>query len=138
MRAFSTLAPVGLLVLTFCGPAGAQATTDRFVMDRTEDGWVRMDGQTGEITLCRREGPGLVCETNRADASGMNDTDRIARLERRIEALESRLGDDATVKEALPSEEEFDQALGYMRRFFYAFRDMVRDLKEDEAAGDQL
>lgn len=131
---------MGLMTALMAPPFAAQAASDRYVMDRTEDGWVRMDGQTGEITICRQTQGKLTCESDWPDgkAAPAGDQMRIDRLEQRIAELESRLKMPAAEKEALPSEEEFDQALGYMRRFFEAFRDMVRDLQEEEKAGGTL
>ncbi|RLQ87189.1 hypothetical protein [Notoacmeibacter ruber] len=131
---------VGGLMMMLGGSAlHAQESIDRYVMDRTEDGWVRMDGQTGEITVCRQAGRNLSCERNGpANNPVAGEADRMARLEERVEALERQLelGKEGAEKESLPSEEEFDQALGYMRRFFEAFRDMVREFQaEDETNG---
>ncbi len=133
-----TILPVATLVL-LATPAAAQDTTGRYVMDRTEDGWVRMDSDTGEITLCRRVGDHLNCESDRPGKAAPADANRLAALEQRIEALEKRLDDSGNDRRALPSDQEFDKALGYMRRFFESFRDMVRDLGgRGRTAGEAL
>ncbi|WP_114389142.1 hypothetical protein [Notoacmeibacter marinus] len=130
---------MGLVAAVMASSPEAQAAPDRYVMDRTEDGWVRMDGQTGEITVCRQQGGKLTCQTDLPDGrAAPADQTRIDRLEERVAKLESRLQAGAAEKEPLPSEEEFDQALGYMQRFFEAFRDMVRDLQAEEKAGGAL
>ncbi|MCP1198597.1 hypothetical protein [Notoacmeibacter sp. MSK16QG-6] len=117
----------------------AWSAPDRYVMDRTEDGWVRMDSQTGEITVCRQAKGKLSCATDRPDDQIANGSQtRIDRLEKRVAALERQLKKRDDEKEALPSEAEFDQALGYMRRFFDAFRDMVREFQAEEKTGEAL
>jgi hypothetical protein len=135
MRYASTLA--GMVAL--CGmavlPASAQ-DLERYRLERTENGYVRLDTQTGAITLCRETDGRLACapavqgserETLSAtEAESLRERLRI--LEGRISALES--GSGAPVA-GLPPEEEFERGIGYMERFFRMFMGLVKEFEDD-------
>ena len=126
--AITTMA--GLSALLFLGiPAQAQ-DAERYRLERTEDGYVRMDTRTGAMTLCRESSGELVCqsanESQNGDAASQPLEDRISELEARIAALEERLDGD------VPLQEEFEQSLTLMERFFRRFVDIVRGLEEEQ------
>lgn len=122
MRILPLLAGITAMLAT---PALAQET-ERYRMERTEDGFVRMDTTTGQMSVCQETSGQLVCRT--ATDERLAYEERIDGLERRVEALESARG---TVQQALPSEQEFEQSLGYMRRFFQSFFDIVKEWEND-------
>lgn len=104
--------------------------TERYRLERTEDGFVRMDTTTGQMSVCQEQSGQLVCRT--APDERVAYEERIEDLERRVEALESaQAGGEDTVRRALPSEQEFEQSLSYMRRFFQNFFDIVREWEND-------
>lgn len=110
------------------GPATAQEA--RFTMQQTDNGYLRMDNQTGQISICMVEDDQVVCKMA-ADERAAYDAD-LAALEDRIIALERRLGTgDTLAGEALPSEEEFEKTLSYMERFMRRFKDIVDDFSEE-------
>ena len=50
-----------------CGPASAQGTEpeneeSRFSFFRAEDGYLRLDGRTGQVSLCTRRPVGWLCQ----------------------------------------------------------------------------
>ena len=50
-----------------CGPASAQGAQpeneeSRFSFFRTEDGYLRLDGRTGQVSLCTRRPAGWLCQ----------------------------------------------------------------------------
>lgn len=122
MRILPLLAGITAMLAT---PALAQETK-RYRMERTEDGFVRMDTTTGQMSVCQETSGQLVCRT--ATDERLAYEERIDDLERRVEALESARG---AVQQALPSEQEFEQSLGYMRRFFQSFFDIVKEWEND-------
>lgn len=121
--------------------AGLTATTasaedsGRFRLEKTADGYIRMDTQTGAMSRCREQGEQLVCRMA-ADERGafQDEIDRlqtsIDTLEQRVVKLENSLS--ARLESKLPTEEEFDKTMGYMERFFRSFMGIVRDLNKDE------
>jgi hypothetical protein len=116
-------------------PLAAHAQeSERYRLERTEDGFVRMDMETGKMSLCNERNGELVCrnstDNGSADSGAVNALiERIDALERRIAALEGQLpGEGAN---ALPSEEEFEQTMSFMERFLRRFMGIVKDLDSD-------
>lgn len=137
MLARTSLAPL-LLALLLAAPAAAE-DAERYRLERTADGFVRMDLSTGRMSVCRERGEQLVCRTAVEEREAHHRD--VVELESRIEALEARLAElerrsilrpDAV----LPSEEEFERTLSYMERFFRRFLGLVQEL-EDEPVPDR-
>lgn len=113
----------GLALLLIAGQAAADP--GRYQFERTEQGFVRLDTQTGAVALCA--GEKLDCRETGSpgSASGVEIgrlEERLAALERRVEAME-RSGS----AEALPSDEEFDRTLGLMERFMRRFFGIIQE-----------
>ena len=131
-----------LIVPALMAAASAHAWAgeeDRYTLEKTQNGYVRMDTETGAMSICQERGNQLVCRTA-ADEREAHDGE-VDRLRARVEALEERV---ATLEKSpvlqprnlLPSDEEFERSLGYMERFFRKFMDIVRDMdKSDAGAG---
>ena len=106
---------------------------ERYRLEKTENGYVRMDTQTGSMSLCSEKDGQLICRLA-ADESAARAGDetleqRIAKLEKRIAALEAARPSAA----AVPSEQEFDQGLDRMESFFRRFMGIVREFEADPA-----
>ncbi|MCV3243918.1 hypothetical protein [Mesorhizobium sp. ZC-5] len=119
-------------------PAMAQ-DTDRYTMEKSDNGYVRMDRKTGEMSICEERSGQLVCKLAADERSAFQDEvdrlqDRLSGLEKRVAEIEtaSRLNPNAL----LPDEESFEKSLGYMERFFRRFMDIVRDLDQDWRKGE--
>jgi hypothetical protein len=118
-----------LLLLAPAGIALAQEA-DRYTMERTDSGYVRLDRRTGEMTLCHERDGQLVCRLGADERTALMQ--EIERLGDRVAALEERVGDlGAAGRQATPSPEEFEQTLGMMERFFRRFWEIVRDFERD-------
>ena len=121
------------IILASVLSAGAEEP-DRFTLEKSSEGYVRMDRQTGEMSICSERDGQLVCKLAADERAAFQDDvdrlqDRLSGLEKRMAELESarRLNPEAL----LPTEEEFDKSLGYMERFFRKFMDIVRDFDSD-------
>ena len=130
---------VALSVLLGGSDAWAQ---QRFQLERTETGFIRLDTQTGALTRCREEAAGLSCVMAPDERAAYEQ--ELDLLEKRVAALEARLGTGTgtgTGKSgALPGEDEVDRALSIMERFIRRFMAIVRDLTpsgRDEAQPDR-
>jgi hypothetical protein len=119
--------PAAALILgLFAGPAVAQ-DDGRYAMERTEDGFVRMDRQTGEVSVCREQGEDLVCRLAADDRQAF-ETDLDA-LSDRVTALEERLAELSSAD--LPPEEEIDRAMGIMESFMRRFFGMIQEFQQE-------
>ncbi|MFU0503950.1 hypothetical protein [Pseudaminobacter sp. NGMCC 1.201702] len=135
MRLLAITAPTVLLLLMAATVASAQ--TERYQLEKTEDGYVRMDTQTGEMAICEERAGQLVCKLAADERSAYQDeTDQlqatVKALEERIAKLESAVG--VTPKSTLPTEEEFEKTMGYMERFLRRFMGIAKDLEQEDKA----
>jgi hypothetical protein len=119
-------------------PAMAQ-DTDRYTMEKSDNGYVRMDRKTGEMSICEERSGQLICKLAADERSAFQDEvdrlqDRLSGLEKRVAEIEtaSRLNPNAL----LPDEESFEKSLGYMERFFRRFMDIVKDFDQDWRQGE--
>jgi len=115
--------------------AAAFAQDDRYVLEKSGDGFVRMDRQTGEMSNCTAEGEALVCKLAADERTAYQDEiDRLLQsleaLDKRVVKLESSLTNK--LESSLPTEEEFNKTLSYMERFMRSFMDLTKDLDKDE------
>lgn len=116
-----------------CIPASAQ-DAERYTLEKTPDGYVRMDRRSGEMSICRETTGQLVCKLAADERSALQD--EIERLQSELDALDKRVTSlEAAPRTALegelPDEQTFDQALGLMERFFRRFMGIVKDLERD-------
>lgn len=117
-------------------PAAASAqTAERFQLEKTDEGYVRMDTQTGAMSVCTMEaGDQLVCRMAADDREALEDeTERLRgeleRLDARVSALEARPA------VALPSEQDIDKTLGVMEHLFRGFAGIVREWQDEAPDG---
>ena len=131
----SRLAVLVLFLVSAVTAAAAQEGRYRF--ETTEDGYVRFDSGTGDISVCRKTGEELVCRMSADERRALED--QIDTLQARVEELEAALaGVEAAPEDGLPSEAELDRTLGIMEEVFRRFHGMVRDLESDPPAdGDR-
>ncbi len=133
-RAFLMFVP--LLAGLSAAPALA-AEAQRYQMEKTDKGYVRMDTQTGEMSICEERDNQLVCKLAADERSALQD--EIGRLQGEVKAIEDRvvkLENSLTQKleSTLPTEEEFQKSMGYMERFFRSFMGIVKDMEKEEQA----
>ena len=115
---------VATLVVATGAPGHAFAQEQRYQMQRTDEGFVRMDMRTGEVSNCLERGDQIVCRMAADERSALMT--KIDELETRIAALEEGRG----APSGLPTDDEMDRALGLMERFMRGFVGIVRDLDE--------
>ncbi|MBC2771594.1 hypothetical protein H6M51_01895 [Rhizobium sp. AQ_MP] len=117
--------------------AVAQETnTDRYTLEKSESGFVRLDRQTGAVTLCTEADGTLTCRMA-ADERAAYDED-LARLEKRVEALEKQIADGTTAGSGeLPSDAEIDRSIGIMERFMRAFFGLVQEFQGEQQENQQ-
>ena len=112
-------------------PVAAQ-DAERYRLERTDDGYVRLDTQTGAMTLCREADGRLVCTPAAQGAESASETESLRKRLRILEGRVSALESGAPVA-GLPPEEEFERGIGYMERFFRMFMGLVREFEGDRA-----
>jgi hypothetical protein len=128
-------------------PAGSPG---RFTMHPADGGVLRLDTQTGVLSMCRQSGGSWSCAMMPDDRAAV--TDEIERLKaenRELNSAVKRLEDMAGVPAepgakskpiaGLPTEEELDKAMSYVQRMLKKFKDKIKELEGTEGKkGTQL
>lgn len=149
---------LALPLALFCWATAASAADDkpgRYTMTPSGDGMVRLDTDTGEVSLCARKdgdwacqpmaenGKALRSENDRLMAENKGLKDEIKRLEETLGIDAPKLGDEGPSlapkgKIELPSEEDMDKAFDYFEGMIKKFRDRLKKLEPPKDEGAPL
>lgn len=122
----------------------------RFSMTPTEDGMLRLDTQTGAVSMCRKTGTSWKCSPvaggeamnsnkwrsgsshGRETGNGrITDLERqISRLQRQLDAKRNSFSSAPRERLELPSEEEVEKVVGFVERMIRRFGGLVEELKK--------
>lgn len=125
MNRFVALIASSALLVSVSGSA-VLGQEGRYVMQRADDGFVRLDTQTGEMSLCRKQDEQFVCRMSADDRRALEAEislleDRIARLE----AANPGRGDD------LATEDEIDRTMGIMENMMRRFMGVIEEFESE-------
>ncbi len=110
----------------------------RYTMTPMADGFLRLDTRTGDVSVCKSSNNGVQCRAAADDRAALDsEIDRLTKenadLRRKLAAM-TEPGPTARLRNALPSDEEVNKALGWMEQFM---RRMIRIMRDDAPAGDR-
>ncbi len=161
----AALGVVSLLVGAGTGllPAAADTTKPdavggRFTMHQADGGYLRLDTQSGQMSMCARKEGRWQCEALADERAALQkDIDQLAQENRDLKTAVKRLEDMVGVgdpagsdkradkgfggsgpKMQLPTEEDVDKALSYAQRMLKKFKDKIKELGEDGGKGTSL
>jgi cell division protein FtsB len=102
----------------------------RFKMQKVEDGFLRLDAQTGQVSHCRVREGGWVCETAADDRAALEA--EIKRLADRVAVLERQVKEPSPPSQfRMPTDAELDQMMSFFERVMKRFRGVVENLKKE-------
>lgn len=133
-----SLRPVSVLaVLCFVAVTSSGHAEERYRLEKTENGYVRMDTTTGAMSICTEASGSLVCRAAADERTAL--LEEVDRLQTDLKALQDRVAKletslSARLQNALPSEEEFERTMSYMERFLRGFVGIVKDLDREAPA----
>jgi len=141
-----------MLIVSPVSTATAAENDGRFTMTPTDDGFLRLDSQSGAVSLCARSSNGWSCKP--VDNDHLASHDKMAALakendvlKREVDelrrALDSQIGNGARKGLGpkgfkIPSDEDVDKFMTFLERLARKFRGMVNDLKENQQPGTPL
>lgn len=133
-------AVVGAVMLSV--PAAAQDEPGRYTMKDIEDGMLRLDTATGEVSYCRKKDDNWACDTAEDTRSVLVEQlaklqEENATLRKRVAELEKKPEENQKLK--LPSDQDLDKVMDFMDRLmrrFYAFTKSMRDQLEEKKPGE--
>lgn len=109
---------------TIAIPTYSYASDNRFQFQKTDEGILRFDGETGRIDKCTDKAGKIDCILSDDDRT--NYEQEIKALKEKITSLEHEKN---APKSNLPSKQEIDQAYGIMKYLFDKFNN---DFKPDQ------
>lgn len=135
------------------GTVRAAEPVGRYSMQPVPGGVLRLDTQSGAVSMCTsREGGRIRCEPVEDDRGLQAEVQRLTeenkRLRDDVKRLEelAGLGDGKGTRPGgptgpqfqLPTEEDVDKALSYLDRMIRKFRDKMQELEKSEPKGKPL
>ena len=119
-----TLSLVAILIPL--AASAAEPDASRFQLERSGDHLVRLDRQTGAMSLCEEKDGALVCRMA-ADERAAYESE-LDRLSDRVTALENK----SVVNKTLPSDAEIDRSIGIMERWMRSFMGIVKEFQSED------
>lgn len=127
-------------------PAAAPGADDgRYVFNRVQDGFLRLDSRTGQVSLCTRQSAGWTCRAAPDERAAFES--EIARLQSENGALKKELvtrglplpnGMNAVPPAAKggpdlksPNDSEIDRVMTYMEKIWRRLVEMMQNLQRD-------
>lgn len=125
------------IILTTPG-AGAAEITGRYVLEKVEQGFLRLDSETGAMALCAAKAGVWQCETIKDN--GLDLTSEIAGLRAENETLKSRLAEleKGGAPTKLPSDQDVDRMMDIFGKMFDRFLDFAREMDGKSKGGTSL
>ena len=100
----------------------------RYKLQKVEDGFLRLDAQTGQVSHCKTKDANWTCETVADDRAALEA--EIKRLNDRVAVLEKQ-ANDPTNRFRTPSDQEIEQVMGFFEKMMKRFRGVVENLKKE-------
>jgi hypothetical protein len=131
-------------------PASAQTTAPdsengRYTLNQVQDGFLRLDTRTGQVSVCSKRNAGWACETVPDERTALEA--EIARLQRETATLKKEMiargvplpggvaRDSSSIKPQielkLPSDAEIDRLMTFMERIWRRLIEMVQSVQKD-------
>tara|TARA_R110002020_G_scaffold290928_4_gene506330 strand:+ start:2523 stop:2966 length:444 start_codon:yes stop_codon:yes gene_type:complete len=131
MTRFAMLSVPAVVLLISGQAVSEEPIANRFTLEKTENGFVRMDTVTGEMSICTEKAGQLVCRLSADDRRAFEES--LSDLSARVTELENRLElmDPPSAIAKPPEEHELDQALDTMEKMMRRFFGMVEELQRD-------
>lgn len=134
-------------------PAAAQNTSaGRYTMHQTDDGMLRLDTQTGAVSLCNKTEETWACKPMADEKASSEAMEQLrqenSQLRAEVNRLDKMLGlgtprpggnvdpprpGNQQPSFRLPSEKEVDQALNYFERMLRKFQDRLKKLEQGQS-----
>lgn len=143
---------IGAVLLATSGwaqdpPAGAPGAEDgRYMFNRVQDGFLRLDSRTGQVSLCARQSAGWTCRAAPDERAAFES--EIARLQSDNGALKKELlarglplpngmqAEPPAASKSDPdpksrSDSEIDRVMTYMEKIWRRLVEMMQNLQRD-------
>jgi hypothetical protein len=129
-KTMASASPVFCLALLLPLAAGAaEPDAARFDLQRSGDHFVRLDRQTGAMSICEDKQGNLVCRMAADERTAYDD--ELDRLSDRVTALEKTVASN-NGKSTLPTDADVDRSIGIMERMMRSFMGMAKEFRDQD------
>jgi hypothetical protein len=125
---------------TASGQTAPPEKPGRFTMQPIDGGFLRLDTESGAMSLCTKRGASVVCEPVDDQRASQGEIERLTQenkaLKEDLKRLEELVTADGSNRPArgpkfnLPTEDDVDKAMSYVERMLKKFREKMRDLEQ--------
>lgn len=129
---------LSLAIALTASTAGAAEITGRYVLEKVEQGFLRLDSETGVMSLCAARSGVWECAAIKDE--GLDGNEELARLRTENETLKKRLADLEKEGGAtkLPNDQEVDRMMDIFGKMFDRFLDFAREMDGKDKTGTSL
>ena len=112
--------------------------TGRYVLEKVEQGFLRLDSVTGVMSLC--SAPSGVWECKAVKDEGLDGNEELLRLRAENEQLKTRIAEleKGGAPTKLPSDQEVDRMMDIFGKMFDRFLDFAREMDGKTKGGASL
>jgi hypothetical protein len=112
--------------------------TGRYVLEKVEQGFLRLDSVTGVMSLC--SAPSGVWECKAVKDEGLDGNEELLRLRAENEKLKTRIAEleKGGAPTKLPSDQEVDRMMDIFGKMFDRFLDFAREMDGKSKGGTSL
>jgi hypothetical protein len=126
-------------------PSSPDSADARFSFHRADDGYLRLDGRTGQVSMCHRRGTGWQCQVVPDERAALET--EIARLQSDNAVLKKHLlsrnlplpdgmRPEPTAPKTvqplqLPSDADLDRVMGFMEKLWRRLVEMIASVQRD-------
>jgi hypothetical protein len=135
----------GLIAAAHAQTSGPENEDIRFTFHRTDDGFLRLDGRSGQVSICTRRTAGWLCQAVPDERAALES--EIGRLQGDNAALKKELlahdlalppgvkpdvpGKAAEPRFPLPSDAELNQVMTFVEKVWRRLVDMIVNTQRD-------
>lgn len=125
------------ILLAISGALAAEIS-GRYVLEKVEQGYLRLDSETGVMALCAAKAGVWECET--VKDSGLDLAQELSRLKAENDALKSRIAEleKGGGMTKLQSDQEVDRMMDVFGKMFDRFLDFAREMDGKSKDGTSL
>jgi cell shape-determining protein MreC len=116
----------------------AAEISSRYVLEKVEQGFLRLDSETGAMALCSAKAGVWECQP--VKDQGLDHMAELARLKTENQQLKARLAEleKSRVQLKLPTDQEVDRMMDVFSKMFDRFLDFAREMDEKTKGGTSL
>ncbi len=135
---------LGVAAPALAQTASSEVDSGRYVLERSGDGFIRLDTRTGAVSRCAEQSGAWSCRQVNDDRQALQDqVDKLTRenaeLRKRVADLEKGGGKQGTESQLnLPSDADMNRMMTWLETWIRRFMAFARSLSQDQGQGQSI